>query len=59
MALAAIAAITTFAAAAQSSNIVEKAPVLKKEAKQWYENFAIRGYIQVRYNRFLETNPKN
>lgn len=58
MALAAIAAITTFAAAAQSSNIVEKAPVLKKEAKQWYENFAIRGYIQVRYNRLLETNPK-
>lgn len=26
--------------------------------KHWYENIAIRGYAQVRYNRLLETNPK-
>ena len=25
--------------------------------KQWFENFSIRGYMQVRYNRLLETNP--
>lgn len=25
--------------------------------KHWYENISIRGYAQVRYNRFLETNP--
>ncbi len=25
--------------------------------KQWYQNFSIRGYAQVRYNRLLETNP--
>jgi hypothetical protein len=23
----------------------------------WYDNFQIRGYLQVRYNRLLETNP--
>lgn len=28
----------------------------KGEQKKWYENFSIRGYMQVRYNRFLETN---
>ncbi len=26
--------------------------------KHWYENFSIRGYMQVRYNRLAETNPK-
>jgi len=31
---------------------------VKKEVKKWYESFSIRGYIQVRYNRLLETNPK-
>jgi Phosphate-selective porin O and P len=25
-------------------------------AKKWFENFALRGYIQTRYNRLLETN---
>jgi hypothetical protein len=24
---------------------------------QWYDNIQIRGYLQVRYNRLLETNP--
>jgi hypothetical protein len=26
-------------------------------SQPWYENFQIRGYLQVRYNRLLETNP--
>ncbi len=26
--------------------------------KQWYENLSIRGYLQIRYNRLLETNDK-
>lgn len=30
----------------------------KPKAKKWYENIAIRGYTQVRYNRLLETNPE-
>lgn len=25
-------------------------------SKKWYESFSIRGYVQVRYNRLLETN---
>jgi hypothetical protein len=31
-----------------------------KEAvpKKWYDNFGIRGYVQFRYNRLFETNPK-
>jgi hypothetical protein len=28
------------------------------KAKAWYENFRIRGYGQVRYNRLLENNPR-
>lgn len=30
----------------------------KKETKPWYETISLRGYMQVRYNRLLETNPK-
>lgn len=29
---------------------------LKGDKKNWYDNFSIRGYMQVRYNRFFETN---
>lgn len=25
--------------------------------KKWYDSFTIRGYVQTRYNRILETNP--
>lgn len=32
----------------------QKAPIPKK----WFETFAIRGYVQARYNRLLETNGK-
>ncbi len=34
-----------------------KKDVKKEIKKQWYETFSIRGYMQVRYNRLLETNP--
>jgi hypothetical protein len=30
----------------------------QKKAKAWYENINLRGYMQVRYNRLLETNKK-
>lgn len=26
------------------------------QPKKWYENLSIRGYMQLRYNRLLETN---
>jgi phosphate-selective porin len=29
----------------------------KQIEKEWYESFKIRGYVQARYNRLLETNP--
>ena len=35
-------------------------PIGKTEVSaktNWYDNFQIRGYLQVRYNRLLETNP--
>lgn len=35
-------------------------PILNSEKqieKEWYESFKIRGYVQARYNRLLETNP--
>jgi Phosphate-selective porin O and P len=32
------------------------APEKKEIRKQWFETFAIRGYVQARYNRLLETN---
>jgi Phosphate-selective porin O and P len=41
-------------ATAQTNNAA-KAP---KEPQKWYESFSIRGYMQIRYNRLLETNPK-
>lgn len=28
------------------------------ESKKWYETFSIRGYVQARYNRLLETNDQ-
>lgn len=35
-----------------AQDIKSSAPAVKK----WYETFSIRGYLQVRYNRLLETN---
>ncbi len=32
--------------------------VAPKPAKHWYETIALRGYAQLRYNRFLETNSQ-
>src|SRR5688572_23601245 len=40
--------------AASSSDVAK--PKEKVETK-WYENISLRGYVQVRYNRLLETNP--
>jgi hypothetical protein len=30
----------------------------KPKPRKWYENINIRGYMQIRYNRLLETNPE-
>ena len=43
---------------AQTDTVKENRPTTNKPTKKWYENFSIRGYAQVRYNRLLETNDK-
>lgn len=43
----------------QAQQQAETKPEVKQEAqpKKWFETFTIRGYVQARYNRLLETNP--
>lgn len=38
--------------------IVSKTEAPKKESRKWYDYINLRGYMQVRYNRLLETNSK-
>jgi phosphate-selective porin len=40
-----------------ADSIVSKKEV-KEVKKNWYDTFSIRGYLQVRYNRLLETNAQ-
>lgn len=40
----------------QVDGLQQKTPNTKTKPK-WYESISIRGYMQVRYNRLLETNP--
>ena len=55
--LAIIIALPTCVVLSQDSlkNEVLTTPT-KGEKKEWFQNFSIRGYMQVRYNRLLETN---
>jgi hypothetical protein len=45
---------------ASAQNTDKPAEVIEKKEeekpKKWYESFAIRGYLQIRYNQLLETN---
>ncbi len=40
----------------QSDSSIHLANSKMAQPKKWYDNFSIRGYTQVRYNRLLETN---
>jgi phosphate-selective porin len=40
------------------TNPTDSTKFVKKQQKQWYDNFSIGGYVQIRYNRLLETNDK-
>lgn len=40
-----------------SSRLVTSSSSTSAQKKGWYESFRIRGYVQARYNRLLETNP--
>lgn len=50
--------LSSFTAYGQNDS-TEKKPIPgdTSKGKKWYENISIRGYMQVRYNRLLETNP--
>jgi Phosphate-selective porin O and P len=59
LALTAWAVTIVFTSAAQqTAGEAARPQAVKKESRLWYESFSIRGYVQVRYNRLLETNPK-
>jgi hypothetical protein len=45
------------AAMAQADNSTQDAPK-EKPRSHWYDKLSIRGYMQVRYNRLLETNDQ-
>lgn len=51
------ATMGAMAAPAQQVPETPPPPVKEAPAKKWFETFAIRGYVQARYNRLLETNP--
>src|SRR5687767_3626718 len=51
------------ASALAQTDTTQKIPTSKEEStakpkQKWYESFSLRGYLQVRYNRLLETNPQ-
>ncbi|MBC7914094.1 MAG: porin [Pyrinomonadaceae bacterium] len=48
------AAIALFLIGFQVANAQEKS----NDEKKWYDTFTIRGYLQARYNRLLETNSQ-
>lgn len=39
-------------------NVIAQKSSAISSTNKWFESFSIRGYMQVRYNRLLETNPK-
>lgn len=43
---------------ALASAQTEDTTVEKKKDDAWYKRINLRGYVQIRYNRLLETNPK-
>lgn len=52
-ALAAALLLAAPTARAQAGNDANE-----QERRPWYERLSLRGYVQVRYNRLLETNPE-
>jgi hypothetical protein len=48
-----IALLVPITSYSQKDSLANREPA---SAKKWYENIAIRGYTQIRYNRLLETN---
>ncbi len=55
--LAQLCIVSALGQVATEKSTTEK-PSEKKETRRWYEVITLRGYMQMRYNRLLETNPK-
>ena len=58
-----VVAISSLKAVGQDSSKVELKPTnveekpAEEKPKKWFETISVRGYVQARYNRLLETNP--
>ncbi|WP_233254014.1 porin [Hymenobacter sedentarius] len=52
-----LTALLLLAAGHVHSQVPDSTAPAPPVAKKWFETFAIRGYVQARYNRLLETNP--
>jgi hypothetical protein len=53
-----IIAFTYFSNSYSQETLKDSLPKeIEQPQKKWFESFSIRGYMQVRYNRLLETNP--
>jgi phosphate-selective porin len=50
--------ILCMSAKAQNDSTLKSAAEDKSKSKNWFEKISIRGYMQVRYNRLLETNSQ-
>ncbi|MFY8109240.1 MAG: porin [Bacteroidia bacterium] len=48
--------LVTMNSFAQSDSLIVKPSPEIAQLKKWYESISIRGYMQIRYNRLLETN---
>lgn len=42
----------------EKDTLTTNVPEKKSQVKEWFQQISIRGYMQVRYNRLLETNPQ-
>jgi len=51
--------LITYTSILQAQNTVSKNDTaINYDTKKWYDKISLRGYMQVRYNRLLETNPQ-
>lgn len=55
--IAALLVMLSFTVQSQTSKDSTKTAAKPAPEKKWFETFSVRGYVQARYNRLLETNP--
>jgi len=55
--IAALLLMLSFTVQSQTSKDSTKMAAKPAPEKKWFETFSVRGYVQARYNRLLETNP--